>query len=303
MTESVLSTDSPGVFEARYLTFLETITHLRPRLHRYCSRMTGSVLDGEDVVQDTLFQAYRKLDTFDDSQPLGPWLFRIAHNQCISFLRRRGVRQKAETATTIEDFTKPIDPAGPSLNKAIERLVLNLPPKERACVLLKDVFEYTLEDIAETVDSTVGGVKAALKRGRTKLASLNKDSTSQRLPNIKETQLLRLYVERFNQRDWDAVRELISDDAQLRVCDRFAGRLSKSPYFSNYERTSLPWRLMPGEVDGEPAIIINQKRPDGSITQSFVRLIWEDEKISQIVDYSHCPWIYSAADSVIAQRS
>src|SRR5881396_2432247 len=88
----------PGRFEARYLAFLETVTHLRPKLHRYCARMTGSVLDGEDVVQEALFQAYRKLDTFDDVRPLAPWLFRIAHNQCIDFLRRREVRGVADTA-------------------------------------------------------------------------------------------------------------------------------------------------------------------------------------------------------------
>jgi len=65
-----------GKFEARYLAFLETISQLRPRLHRYCSRMTGSVIDGEDVVQEALFEAYRKLDQFDDNRPLAPWLFR-----------------------------------------------------------------------------------------------------------------------------------------------------------------------------------------------------------------------------------
>ena len=52
-----------GAFEPRLLAFLETIPHLRPALHRYCARMTGSVLDGEDVVQDALFHAYRKLET------------------------------------------------------------------------------------------------------------------------------------------------------------------------------------------------------------------------------------------------
>src|SRR4029077_14496652 len=88
--------DLSGPVEARYLAFLETITSLRPSLHRYCSRMTGSVMDGEDVVQDALFQAYRKLETFDDSRPLPPWLFRIAHNQCIDFLRRHKVREGAE---------------------------------------------------------------------------------------------------------------------------------------------------------------------------------------------------------------
>src|SRR3981081_4650279 len=104
-----------GPFEARYVAFLETITHLRPSLHRYCSRMTGSVLDGEDVVQDALFQAYRKLDTFDDDRPLGPWLFRIAHNRSIDFLRRREVRKEAEAEVAVSDRVAPIDAVGPAL--------------------------------------------------------------------------------------------------------------------------------------------------------------------------------------------
>src|SRR5712672_727190 len=164
--------ETSGPFEARYLAFLETITHLRPKLHRYCSRMTGSVMDGEDVVQDALFEAYRKLDQYDDSRPLAPWLFRIAHNRCIDFLRRRGVRVEADTAAMSPDSVMPANPAVLGVGRAVERLVMNLPPKERACVLLKDVFDYTLEEIAELVDSTVGGVKAALSRGRSKLADL-----------------------------------------------------------------------------------------------------------------------------------
>src|SRR5262249_36996042 len=169
-----------GPAEARYLAFLETITHLRPSLHRYCARMTGSVLDGEDVVQEALFQAYRKLDTFDDARPLAPWLFRIAHNRCIDFLRRRGIREEAEAAAAESDSTPPVDPVGPELGRAVEHLVLVLPPKERACVLLKDVFDYSLEEIAELVDSTVGGVKAALNRGRAKLAERSTPRSSPR---------------------------------------------------------------------------------------------------------------------------
>ena len=67
-------TEAAGPFEARYLAFLENVTQLRPRLHRYCSRMTRSVMDGEDVVQDALFEAYRELDLYDDSRPLAPYL-------------------------------------------------------------------------------------------------------------------------------------------------------------------------------------------------------------------------------------
>src|SRR5499425_2798924 len=102
--------EDPGPFEARYLAFLETITSLRPSLHRYCARMTGSVMDGEDVVQEALFDAYRKLDKFDDSRPLKPWLFRIAHNRCIDFLRKRGVRVEAESAAMVPDVVEPGDP-------------------------------------------------------------------------------------------------------------------------------------------------------------------------------------------------
>src|SRR5579859_2188558 len=90
--------ETHGPFDARYLAFLETVVQLRPRLHRYCSRMTGSVMDGEDVVQEALFEAYRKLDQFDANRALTPWLFRIAHNRCIDFLRKRRAQKEAEMA-------------------------------------------------------------------------------------------------------------------------------------------------------------------------------------------------------------
>ena len=160
-----------GPFETRYSAFLETITQLRPPLHRYCARMTGSVMDGEDVVQEALFEAYRKLDQFDESRPLKPWLFRIAHNRCIDFLRRRGARDEAEATAAVPETILPTEPSSLGIGYALEHLVLTLPPKERACVLLKDIFDYTLEEIAEMVDSTIGGVKAALNRARTKLSA------------------------------------------------------------------------------------------------------------------------------------
>src|SRR5256886_8449459 len=97
--------DAKGKVEPRYPAFLEAVTSLRPRLHRYCARMTGSVLDGEDVVQEALFQAYRRVETFDDSRALAPWLFRIAHNCCIDFLRRRQVREYFQAKDGKRDLT------------------------------------------------------------------------------------------------------------------------------------------------------------------------------------------------------
>jgi len=95
MMDSTQFVAASGPVDARYLAFLETISTLRPSMHRYCARMTGSVMDGEDVVQEALIEAYRKMDQFDDSRPLKPWLFRIAHNRCIDFLRRKGVRDES----------------------------------------------------------------------------------------------------------------------------------------------------------------------------------------------------------------
>ncbi len=298
-TENQGEAELSGPFEARYLAFLETITQLRPRLHRYCSRMTGSVMDGEDVVQDALFEAYRKLEQYDDSRPLGPWLFRIAHNRCIDWLRRCGVRVEAETAAMGPDSVMPANPPVLGVGRAVEQLVMSLPPKERACVLLKDVFDYTLEEIAELVSSTVGGVKAALNRGRAKLAALPAPERVRREVSPEMSRLLHLYVERFNKRDWEGLRELIRADARLRVADRFAGPIDESPYFGNYERQRVPWRLVVAEVDGELAVVVLRQHRDEWRPDSVARLEVIDQRIVRILDYAHCPWVLPAATSVI----
>jgi RNA polymerase sigma-70 factor, ECF subfamily len=173
--------------------------------------------------------------------------------------------------------------------------LLALPPKERACVLLKDVFDHSLEEVAELVGSTVGGVKAALSRARSKLATLPEPSRPARRADPERMRLLHLYVKRFNDRDWDALRDLIAADATLQVADRFDGRLTDSPYFANYERWPVAWRLTVGDVGGEPSVIIMRQDQGRWTPTAPVHLEITNGLITRIADYAHCPWVLSAA--------
>lgn len=287
-----------GLFDGPHTAFIESVASLRPKLHRYCARMTGSALDGEDVMQDAIFEAYRKFHLFDQTRPLAPWLFRIAHNRCVDFLRRREARREAEIAVQYSTLADQVEPLSQSVDCAIERLVFALPPKERSCILLKEIFDYSNQEIAALVGSTVGGVKAALHRGRGKLATLSHVPRVARAASDDEVTLLRLYVERFNEHDWDGVRELAAADARLRVADCFAGHLADSPYFIEYDRPLIPWRMALGEVDGETVIIILHGGA-GLTPYSAIRIGVAGGRVVSIDDYIKCDWILGAADVVI----
>jgi RNA polymerase sigma-70 factor (ECF subfamily) len=286
---------SQGRFDTRYAAFIETLRSVRGRLHRYCARMTGSVFDGEDVAQEAIFEAYRKLDQYDATRPLAPWLFRIAHNRCIDFVRSRNARLATETAAAPqEEGYEPVPSLRRDIDLAFEHLVTRLPPKERACVLLKDLFDHSLEETADIVASTVGGVKSALKRGRTKLAAMPA-SQEQRSPSPPPA-IHALYVELFNSRDWDGLRSLIRDDARLRISDVYAGAM-RPEYFTTFLRMPHPFRMVLGAVDAEPVLMLIGGLAEGALT-AIVRLELAERRIAGVQHYARCPWLLKAAGSV-----
>src|SRR6516164_10630923 len=143
---------SDGVADLRVAReqFLALVADVRPELHRYCARMTGSVADGEDVVQDVLARAYYQLPEFKELPPLRPWLFRIAHNRAIDHWRHEAHRlaQPLDEALDIADDASREPDSALAREQAVQAALscfLRLAPAQRGCVILKDVLDHSLE--------------------------------------------------------------------------------------------------------------------------------------------------------------
>ena len=172
---------------ARHAQLLALAGELRPELHRYCARLMGSVIEGEDVVQDTFARAFVALDELQEAPPLRAWLFRIAHNRALDLLHSRAIR----AAEPIEAAQEVADPESPdpvevlmrreAVDTAVSRFV-ELPTVQRSVVILKDVLGQSLEEIAATLDLTVNAVKAQLARGRARLKAINAQAPAQAAP-------------------------------------------------------------------------------------------------------------------------
>ena len=157
-------------------------SHVRPELLRYCARMTGSIADGEDVVQETLARACYELPQLKELPLLRPWLFRIAHNRAIdhwrheSLPRERAARCRARRRRRGRARARPRRRA-PAGGARRDLVFLELAPAQRGCVILKDVLEHSIDEIAVELGLSVAAVKAALHRGR---AALQRGRTPRR---------------------------------------------------------------------------------------------------------------------------
>ncbi len=289
-----------GTLEEARRLFVSLVDDIRPDLHRYCARMTGSVADGEDVVQDTLARAYYQLSEFKELPQLRPWLFRIAHNLAIDHYRRGTHRhvEPLEAAAEVADNAM-LQPDSILARQQAVRLAvgsfLALAPAQRACVILKDVLDHSLEEIALQLDLSVPAVKAALHRGRTFLGEIAATAREDSAAPAPHSPLLVQYSDLFNAHDWDGVRALLAEDVRLDVVSRAkaVGKRDVGRYFTNYERLAR-WFLVPAWLDGEEVIAV-YPQPAAAQAGYFVKLTTRDGKIAAIQDFHHVDYILDGA--------
>jgi RNA polymerase sigma factor (sigma-70 family) len=299
-----LSGDPSSPPTARQAQLLALAGELRPELHRYCARLMGSVIDGEDVVQDTFARALVALDELQEVPPLHAWLFRIAHNRALDLLRGRAIR----VAEPIEAAHEVADPGSPdpvevlmrreAVEMAVSRFV-ELPTVQRSVVILKDVLDQSLEEIAGMLDLTVNAVKAHLARGRARLKAINAQAPAKLAPRQPSPAGAR-YVALFNQRDWDALRAMLADEVRL-VQSTYplrAGAADVGMFFGIYSR-SAPVRLAPAWLDGREVIAVYED-PQAVKPSYLMWLEWADGRITFIRDYKYVRYVIDDAELVLA---
>ena len=282
------STALRRVREARR-DFLVAVEEHRPALFGYCRSLTGNVWDAEDLVQETLARGFaRAAETHFDIRKPEAWLVRVATNAYIDQTRRtrpepwgeRDLPTPASTTDTAE------------VRDAIEEMITVLPPQERAAVVLKDVFDFPLADIASMVGTTTGAVKSALHRGRGKLGS------PPVTPRDKPSRaVLDAAAEAFTAYDIDRLVSLFLDDGVMHIVGAVhetGGQQMRDGSFEhtfNLER-DVRYLAEVREYDGEPLVAIFSTSPDGTGERALAevwRCITIDDRLAYVADYFFCP--------------
>jgi RNA polymerase sigma-70 factor (ECF subfamily) len=239
MGELHMSADVSGTTALERGEMESQLEEYRSELTGYCYRMLGSPFEAEDAVQDTMLRAWRGLDRFEGRAALRSWLYRIATNVCLDYLKGREQRARpmdlgpaqepvAANLNALPEVTwiEPApdglvlpdgDPAEVAVARETIRLAFvaalqHLPPRQRAVLILCEVLRWKATEVAELLETSVASVNSALQRARTKLDARDRGASEPEL-GTTERELLARYVEAFERYDMDALTSLIHEDA------------------------------------------------------------------------------------------
>ncbi|MDB4939264.1 MAG: polymerase, sigma-24 subunit, subfamily [Labilithrix sp.] len=273
--------------------FLAIVESVRPELHRYCARLMGSVIEGEDIVQETLAKAFYALSLEAEMPPLRPWLFRIAHNHAMDFLKSHG-QKLTEVRADLEDVAGFDDKPDPAVVRSALARFLQLPLTQRSAVILKDVLGHSLEETAETMGTTVMAVKAALVRGR---AKLREEASGTLEANAALREELDRYASLFNARDWNGVRALVGDDCRLDLVSKSQRRgKAVGMYFGRYEKEDVALRVV--RLEGQ--LVLAAYVAGAAAPAYFILLAWDSGRVTSIRDFRYVRYIANEAEFELA---
>ncbi len=293
----------------------EELEQYRRELTGYCYRMLGTAFDAEDAVQETLVRAWRGIDSFEGRSALRSWLYRIATNVCLDMLggsqRRARPMDLGPAWSASAPLTAPLpeptwvtpvpddrvlvadgDPADVALARESIRLAFvtalqQLPPRQRAVLILREVLSWSATEVAGLLDTTTASVNSALQRARATLAATRADEGDPLRPLDEEQQaLLGRYVEAFERYDLDALTALLREDARM--------TMPPLELWLSGVAEILTWligpgigcrgsRLVPTHANGMPAF--GQYRQGGRQAWGLVVLETSGDRVSGINTY------------------
>jgi RNA polymerase sigma factor (sigma-70 family) len=277
--------------------FEERLKALRPRLHRYCARMTGSAVTGEDVLQDALLKALKARAEGAAVDNLEGWLFRIAHNASLDFLREQ---RRNPVVPLSEDLQAAPLPESDLIAISFQTF-LRLPELQRCAVILKDVLGHSVEEVASIAACSPPAAKSALQRGRAALRQFAQAPEDLRLPLLSDSERRKIsaYVQLFRSGDFDAIRAQLADDVKLELVNRLRlqGRDTIARYFTRYAEETK-WRFALGAIEGRAAMLVFDSAGLMERPAHFVLIDWADNRIIGIRDFLFAPYVLEGTDWV-----
>jgi RNA polymerase sigma-70 factor (TIGR02960 family) len=264
--------------------FAELTEPYRRELLVHCYRMLGSIQDAEDLLQETLMAAWRGLDRFQERSGLRTWLYRIATNRCLNALRARDRRPDTHTPEkALPEPTRLVDPLwleplpdalldglpetapGPeatleqreSVRLAFMVAAHNLPPRQRAVLVLRDVLGFRGAEVAHMLATTEDAVDAALRRARATLAAQQPD-TAPAPASPTEQAVVEEFVAAFENGDVPRVVALLTDDVWLTMPPlpfEYQGRDQAAHFLAtiSFRDGTRDYRLIPTRANTQPA--------------------------------------------------